>query len=61
MGVSSMVLHKGVELVGMCVLPATLPTPQDVVSESETGALTALLLSANWVSSPDTSQAMLLQ
>ena len=41
MGVSSMVLHKGVELVGMCVLPATLPTPQDVVSESETGVLTA--------------------
>ena len=48
MGVSSMVLHKGVELVGMCVLPATLPTPQDVVSESETGALAALPLTVIW-------------
>ena len=46
MGVSSMVLHSGVELVGMCVLPATLPTPQDILSESETGALTASLLTA---------------
>ena len=55
MGVSSMVLHKGVELVGMCVLPATLPTPQDVLSESETGVLAALLLPATWVSSPDSS------
>ena len=37
MGVSSMVLHDGVNLVGMCVLPATLPTPQGNNSESETG------------------------
>ena len=37
MGVSSMVLREGVKLVGMCVLPATLPTPQGHVSESETG------------------------
>ena len=37
MGVSSMVLHEGVNLVGMCVLPATFPTPQGHVSESETG------------------------
>ena len=36
-GVSSMVLHEGVNLVGMCVLPATLPTPQGHVSESVTG------------------------
>ena len=37
MGVSSMVLHAGVNLVGMCVLPSTLPTPQGNISESETG------------------------
>lgn len=34
-----MVLHAGVNLVGMCVLPATLPTPQGNNCESETGAL----------------------
>ncbi len=33
-----MVLHAGVNLVGMCVLPATLPTPLGNNSESETGA-----------------------
>ncbi len=48
MGVSSMVLREGVNLVGMCVLPATLPTPQGHVSESETGA--ALLMHIIWCS-----------
>lgn len=61
MGVSSMVLHKGVELVGMCVLPATLPTPQDVVSESETGALAALMQSATWMSQSYMLCTMLFQ